>query len=160
MADGQLTGVKGFIPPSNSVGDDAANANSPFGVTKTRHLHKEGTEFGLAIGGTPVTAERTIFIATSSGSVRHFRAALKETGSSTGITFDLKKYPVGTSSGSSVLSATADFTNSDADNTPKAGTISSAPFVAGDRFTALMTVSSATGAAGPFAWAEFDELAG
>lgn len=160
MAAGQMTGIAGFIPPTSSVGDDAMNASSPAGVTKTRHLHKAGTNFNTVVGDTPTTKECIIYVATAAGTIRNFRAVLEDTGTSSSMTFDLKKYATGGSSGSSVLSAAVSFTHSDTDNTPKAGTISSASYAAGDVFTASLTVSSSTGSVGPFAWAEFDEVAG
>ena len=159
MAAGQILGITGFIAPSGTVTDDAMSANSPAGVTKTRHLHKAGTSFGFDVDDTPTTKEFIIYVATAAGTVRNVRGMFEDTGTSSGITFDLKKYATGGSTGSSVLSAAISFTHSDADNTPKAGTISSASYVAGDMFSILMTVSSSTGTVGPYAWAEFDEVA-
>lgn len=153
MAAGQITGITGFQPPSNSVGDDALNASSPAGVTKTRHLHSKSSDFGLAVGGTPVAAHRMIYTARAAGTVRNFSALCWDTGTSASITFDLKK------NNASILSGTVAITNATTDKAVQAGTISSAPYVAGDIFTIDLAVSSSTGMTGPFAWAEFDEVA-
>lgn len=153
MASGQVIGFTGFAAPSNTIGDDAMNANSPAGVTKTRHLHHKGTGFGLVIGGTPVTAEYTIHRAAAAGTVRNFRAYLTVDGTSTSITYDLKK------NGTTILSGVVTLTHSTGDGVAVAGSISGATYVAGDKFSIAQTVSSATGATGPWAEAEFDELA-
>lgn len=159
MAQGQIIGFTGFQPPSGTVGDDAMNANSPAGVTKTRHLHSKGTSFGLAIGATPVTGEFQIYRAKAAGTIRNFVAELEETGSSSSIAFDLKKYNDANPTGVSVLSSAVTITNATADRSGQAGTISSATYSVGDIFTISMTVSSSTGATGPWADAEFDEPA-
>lgn len=153
MAAGQIIGFTGFQPPSGTVGDDALNANSPAGVTKTRHLHSKGTEFGLAVGGTPVASHRMIYTARAAGTVRNFAALCWDTGTSASVTLDLKK------NNSSILSAPVTITNATTDKVPQVGTISIAPYVAGDIFTVDLAVSSSTGMTGPFAWAEFDEIA-
>jgi hypothetical protein len=50
-------------------------------------------------------------------------------------------------------------THSDTDGQVKDGTTAVPTFVADDRFTVVTTVSSSTGAQGPFAWGEFEESA-
>jgi hypothetical protein len=152
VAAGQAIGFTSFRAPSSSIGDDAMSANDPLGVTKSRHLHIKGTGFGLVIGGTPVTAEYIIHRAEASGTVRNFRALLNVDGSSTSITYDLKK------NGTTILSGVVTLTHSTGDRTAVAGSISSAAYVAGDVFSIAQTVSSSTGATGPWADAEFDEL--
>lgn len=159
MAAGQAIGFTSFQAPSGSIGDDALNANSPAGVTKTRHLHIKGTSFGLAIGATPVTGEYQIHRAAAAGTIRNFRAVEEETGTSSSIAYDLKKYNDANPGGVTVLSSTVTITHATADRAAQAGTISAAPYVAGDIFTISMAVSSSTGATGPWAEAEFDELA-
>lgn len=126
---------------------------------QTRHLFKGFSSFAVAVGGTPATREEIVFVASAAGTIREFKCGMEDTGSSASSTFDLKKYATGGSTGSSVLSAAVTVSNADTDNTPKAGTLSSATYAAGDVFTILLTVSTSTGAAGPFAWALFDEVA-
>ncbi len=153
MAAGQIINFTGFAPPSATIGDDAMNASSPAGVTKTRHLHIKGTNFGLAIGATPAAAEWIIHRAATAGTIRNVRGLLNVDGSSASISYDLKK------NGSSVLSGVITVTNATGDRVAVAGSISSATYVAGDVFSIALAVSSSTGAQGPWAEAEFDELA-
>lgn len=126
---------------------------------QVRHLYHQGTSFGFKVGDTPTTVEMWVHTATSAGTIRRFGCGMEDTGSSASSTFDLKKYSAGGSSGSSVLSAAVTVANSDTDNTEKTGTINSATYNAGDQFYILMTVSTSTGAAGPWAYALFDETA-
>jgi hypothetical protein len=155
---GSFTGA--VTPGSITTRDVTTTAADVLTRDQVRHLHKAGTSFALAVGGTPATREEIIFTASTSGTVRAFKCLMEDTGTAASSTFDLKKYATGGSTGSSVLSAAVTVSNADTDNTPKSGTINSASFVAGDVFTILLTVSTSTGAAGPYAWAEFDELAG
>lgn len=113
---------------------------------KQVHVLRASTSFILAIGGTPVTREEVVYVATAASTVRLFRAMLYDTGTSTSITFDLKK------NGVSILSSTISITHSDADKTVKDGTLSSTTLAADDVLSIAMTVSSSTGASGP--WAE------
>ena len=159
MATGQLTGISGFRAPSASIGDDALNANDPAGITKTHHLINKSTGFGFLIGDTPTTKEVPVHTCKVAGTIRNFGALLKDTGSSTSITFDLKKYNAGNTSGVSVLSSAVSVTHGTTDRALTAGTISSATTAVGDLITILMTVSSSTGALGPYAELEIDEIA-
>lgn len=136
---------------NDSVSNENVASDAAIGVAKQRHRHKPGTNFDLAIGATPVAREEIIYVAKNAGTVESFHGLLNDTGTSTSVSFDLKK------NGTTILSATADVTHSDADRTVKDGTISTPSFVADDVFSIALTVSSSTGAQGPFAWAEFDE---
>lgn len=109
------------------------------------------TNFNLSSAATPVTTTVVVYNARSACTLRDFTALLVDTGTSTNIDFDLKK------NGSSVLSAAINFTHSDTDNTPKAGTISGTSLVAGDVVTMVCTVTSSTGALGPSAQLIFNE---
>jgi hypothetical protein len=154
MAVGTCTippGVLSYREHSTAAGDQLTR-------DQVRHLYKGQTDFGKKVGDAPATAEYFLFTASAAGTIREFKAKIVETGSAASSTFDLKKYAVGGNSGSSVLSAAVTIANSDTDNTPKAGTINSADFVAGDSFYALCTMTTSTGAAGPSAWALFDEV--
>jgi hypothetical protein len=122
---------------------------------KLEHLHKVGTNFALAIGGTPAAREELVYVCkAATASIRGFHALLNVDGSSTSVTVDLKK------NGVSILSAPITITNSTGDGVVQDGSISNAALVAGDRLSMQLAVSSATGAQGPFAWAEIDERAG
>jgi hypothetical protein len=121
------------------------------GTDKVQPTYKHGTCFGFAIGATPTTREEIVYVAQSTGTIRGLNALLNNTGSSTAVTFDLKK------NGTTVLSATASVTNSDSSKAIKTGTLSVTTFSAGDVFSIAMTVSSSTGAQGPYAWATLVE---
>lgn len=138
--------------PAAIIGDEEVNSASPLGMTKTRHLHAKGTNFGLALSGTPVTRTELLYVASAAGVIREFFALLADDGSSTSITVDLQK------NGVTVLSAPISLTHSTGNGVAVYGTISVPTYVAGDRFMVVMTVSSATGAQGPFAKALADEL--
>lgn len=142
---GQSSFYGNLTPGAATVGDEQVDANRPLGVTKNKHTYSPGTNFALAIGGTPATREEIVFVATSAGVIRSFRATLNDRGTSTNIDFTLKK------NGVSVLSAAVNFTHADADKTVKTGTLSDTAVAAGDIFSIAMTVTSATGAQGPFA---------
>jgi len=78
---------------------------------------------------------------------------LTDTGTSTNIAWNLKK------NGTTVLSGTNTSTHADSDGQVKDGTLSVTAFNPDDRFTIAMTVTSATGAVGPYAWVDLEESA-
>jgi hypothetical protein len=153
------TGTCTILPGTLSTREFSSSNSDALTRDQTRHLYKGFSNFALAVGGTPATREEIVFVASAAGTIREFKCGMEDTGTAASSTFDLKKYATGGSTGSSVLSAAVTVSNADTDNTPKAGTISSATYVAGDVFTIALTVSTSTGAAGPFAWALFDEVA-
>ncbi len=159
MAAGQLTGITSIRLPTGTVTDDAMNSASPAGVTKTRHLFSKHTAFNFLIGDTPTTKEVIVHTCKVAGTIRNFGCLLKETGSSTSVAFDLKKYNAGNTSGVSVLSGTVTVTHGTTDRELQSGSLASATTAAGDLITILMTVSTATGATGPYAEVEIDETA-
>ncbi len=154
MASGTCT----ILPGTITYRDVSTSSGDQLTRDQVRHLYKASTDFGKKVGDTPATGEFYLFTASAAGTVREFKGNMVDTGSAASSTFDLKKYAVGGNSGSSVLSAAVTVATADTDNTPKAGTINSASYVAGDSFYALCTMSSATGAVGPSAWAIFDEV--
>jgi hypothetical protein len=103
------------------------------------------------IGGTPTTREEIVYVASQAGTVRGFAALLNETGTSSSITFDLKK------NGVTMLSSVVTITNATADRAVTAGTLSVTSFAADDVLSISMAVSSSTGAQGPFAFIELEE---
>lgn len=134
-----------------TVGDEQMDATRPIGVTKQQHGYVKGTSFDLPIGGTPVTREEIVHVATGPGVLRGFHALLNADGSSTDIDFDLKV------NGVSVLSAVVTITDSTGDGVVADGTLSSTALAEGDIVSIAMTVTSSTGAQGPFAWVSFSE---
>jgi hypothetical protein len=137
--------------PTGSVSDTHVAANAGIDADKLEHNRFAGSNFDLAIGATPVAREEIVWVAQNAGTIRGFHALLNVTGSTTDVDFDLKK------NGTTVLSATINVINTDADRLVKDGTLSVTSFVADDVFSMELTVTTSTGAQGPFAFAYFDE---
>lgn len=121
--------------------------------SKIKHMHHAGTNFALVIGGIPTTREYIIYVASQAGVIRGVHGLFNECGSAMGITYDLKK------NGVSVLSAPISFTHADPDKTPKDGSVVDVNYAENDVFSIAMTVTTSTGAQGPYAWVEFEEIA-
>jgi hypothetical protein len=140
-----------FTLEAGVVTNESIASGAGIDADKMQHTYKPGTNFGLVIGGTPTTREEIVFVASQAGTIRGFNALLNDTGTSSNITFDLKKH------GSTVLSGVVTITNATADRSVQAGTLSATTFAADDVFSISMAVSSSTGAQGPFAWIELEE---
>jgi hypothetical protein len=140
-----------FVPDAGSITDQFIATSAAIDADKMQHCYKPGTAFGFVIGGTPTTREELVFIASSAGTIRGFHCLLAIDGSSTSITFDLKK------NGSSILTAVVTVTDSTGNGVVSDGTLSSSTIAADDRLSISMTVSSSTGAQGPFAWIDIEE---
>lgn len=142
LDDGQITDAK--IATGANIDSD-----------KLQHLHKPFTNFALASGATPVARSEVAYVCkAAAATVRGFHALLYDTGTSTSCTFDLKK------NGSTMLTGVITIAHTDADRAVLDATMASTALVAGDVLTMVLAVSSATGATGPYAWAEIDETAG
>lgn len=120
-------------------------------AAKMVHVYKHGTNFATAIGGTPATREEIVMVGTGTGTILGFHAVLNDTGTSTSITFDLKK------NGTTVLSSVITITHGTADKTTLDGTLSVTSYTSRDILSISMTVGSATGATGAFAWLDVSE---
>jgi hypothetical protein len=118
---------------------------------KLQHVYSPTANFGLEYNATPAAKVFVIYQAQKTGVVRSFNAGLYAGGSSTSITFDLKK------NGTSVLSGVVTVTNSDGNRSQVAGTITTPAYSAGDVFTVHLATSSTTGAQGPYATAAFED---
>lgn len=141
--------------PSGIVENEHVSSTAAIDSDKLQHLHKVGTNFDLAIGGTPAAREEIVYVCeAAAATVRGFHALLNDTGTSTSVTFDLEK------NGSSILSSVITITHADADRAVLDGTISNTALVAGDVLSITLAQTSTTGAQGPFAWVEIDEAAG
>lgn len=145
MADGSIALSYGTIK------DAHISSSASIASEKQKHLAYRFTDFGQADNATPTTSRSSFYQAQGTGTLRAFNAGLNDTGTSTSIAFDLKK------NGTTVLSSSITVTHSNADRSLNAGTLSVTSFVQGDVFTVHMTVSSSTGALGPFASAVFEE---
>lgn len=144
-----------FTFPSGGITNEHISTSAAVDSDKLQHLHKRGTNFALAIGGTPAAREEIVYVCEAATAVvRGFHALLNDTGTSTSVTFDLKK------NGTTMLSSVITITHGEADKAVSDATMSSTSLVAGDILSIQLAVSSSTGAQGPYAWAEIDETAG
>ena len=113
---------------------------------KLYHLTKYTERFGLAIGATPTTQEVILFQADKAGELGpDISAALNDSGTSTSVSFDVKK------NGVSVLSAAISVVHGTGDRVQVAGSFASSPvsYAVGDVISCAVTASSTTGAQGP-----------
>ena len=140
-----------FTLEAGVVVNESIASGAAIDADKMQHTYKPGTNFGFVIGGTPTTREEIVYVASQAGTVRGFAALLNETGTSSSITFDLKK------NGVTMLSSVVTITNATADRAVTAGTLSVTSFAADDVLSISMAVSSSTGAQGPFAFIELEE---
>lgn len=123
-------------------GDVSSGAN--ISASKIQQQRVERTNFDLDRGDTPVAADKTLFVATSAGTLKSFNVMLADTGTTTDIDFDLKI------NGVSALTAVVNITNSETDDTLYSGTITTSSVSAGDVVSVDITVTTSTGAQGPF----------
>lgn len=151
-----LAKIAGTITyPNGEIVNEHISSSAAIDSDKLQHLHKKGTNFALAIGGTPAAREEIVYVCEAAAAVvRGFHALLNDTGTSTSVTFDLKK------NGTTMLSAVITITHGDSDKAVLDGTLASTSLVAGDILSIQLAQTSTTGAAGPYAWVEVDENAG
>lgn len=158
--DGSIACSGNNTPSAGTITDTHVNTSAAIGVVKLRHLIVAGTDFGIAADAAPgADVKRVLFVASGACTIRHFKATLRDAGSSSGITFDLLKATAGAATMATALSAPISYTHADTDNTPKSGTLSVTTLAAGDMLIAHMDYTSATGVLGPYAWVELDEAA-
>lgn len=136
---------------AGSVADVQIVSNAAIGVEKLKHAYAPGTNFGCAIGATPATREEVVHVANAAGVIRGFRALLNDSGTTTSIAFDLKK------NGVSILSAPVTIVHGDGDRAVLEGVLADATLAADDVLSISMTVTSSTGAQGPYAWVALAE---
>jgi len=155
--NGELS-AETFVLPNASVTDASVSSSTNIDADKLEMMHKAETTFGVNQDVAPSADIKTIiYEATGAATVRRVNAKLHDTGTSTDVKFDLQKAAAGSTTYTTILSGTINFTDADTDNTVKAGSISSAALIAGDSLLLFMDFTSATGALGPFAWIEVDE---
>lgn len=145
---------------NGSIRDAQVASNAAIDVDKMAHLHRVQTDFGVANNTAPsADVYKTIYTAISAATLRIVKAKLFDTGTSTDVKFNLYKSAAGSTTLTTVLSATIDLTHSSTDNTFSSGTISTSAIAAGDQLTAFMDYTSATGAQGPCLLIEIEEAA-
>ena len=138
---------------SSIIGDEQVKSNAAIDADKLEHLYKADTNFDLAIGATPVALEEIVFVASAAATVRSFHCLLNDTGTTTDVDFDLKK------NGTTMLTGVVNITQAVSDRVVQDGTLSSTTLAAGDVISISLAVTTSTGAQGPFAWLEVDEVA-
>lgn len=142
-----------LILPTACITDDAVSPTAAISAGKLLHSQKPSTNFQFVIGGTPTTKEETVFVASTAGTISGFHCFQTDTGTAASIAYDFKK------NGTTVLSSAVTIANTDTDGQIKDGVLATTTFAPGDKFTISMTVSTSTGATGPFAWGELVESA-
>ena len=147
-----------FVLGTSTVGNDQVKASSgdEIDADKLEHLHKAGTNFELAIGATPVVGEYIVGVVEGTGGIlRGFHCLLNDTGTSTDIDFDVNV------NGTTALTGVVNIVHGTGDRVVVDGTLSTTTLAVGDVISIeIATVTSSTGAQGPFAWVEWTELAG
>lgn len=146
---GALTLAPGIVRNEHlsNVAADAIDAD------KMQHVYNITENFGIEYNGTPAAKVFVLFQAAKAGVLRRFFAGLYDSGTSTSITFDLKK------NGTTVLSSVVTVVHGDGDRCQIEGTLSVTTYAAGDVFTVHLATSSTTGAQGPYATACFEDSA-
>ena len=142
-----------IILDAGVVKDSNFSNSSSDRLTSSKQIHvvKAFTNFDLPIASTPAAREEIVYVAPAAATVKLFRAMLNDTGTSTSVTFDLKK------NGVSILSGTINITHSDSDRTVKDGSLSGTSLAADDVLSIQLAVSSSTGAQGPYAEVYIEE---
>lgn len=138
--------IAAMNPPRGSIADRHIEDAAQIDESKLRHVHTLKTNFGFDAGGTPTTKTVILHKAGAAGKITGCRALLFDSGTTTAIAFDVQV------NGVSILSATIDLVHGTGDKVAVAGTLAVNPtsIAADDLITAIMTVTSNTGALGPF----------
>ena len=129
------------ITPGTIVNSDIATG-AGIETSKMVHQHVFSIDFNLDDADTPVTTEMTFYLPSVASTIKEVKAWLVDTGSSTNIDFDVEI------NGTSALTGVVNFTNADTNQSAKSGTIATSSVTASQYLTAVMTVTSATGALG------------
>lgn len=147
---GEFRGLAGMITRSLIA------AGTDVEATKVEHRVLLSTDFGLAHNeGVTGDVYKTLYRAPEPNTLVNVSAALFEIGAATmDIKFDLFKVTAATQTLTSVLSGTIDFTDADADNTIKVGTLASTALATGDLLIGYLDWTSDNGAQGPLLLAE------
>jgi hypothetical protein len=142
-------GQAGFRLPAGSVTNrEVSNtAGVEIEASKLWHLDAETCNFDLESTATPTTQTKTLFQAHKAGKLTDdVSASLYDSGTSTAVTFDVKK------NGSTIMSAAISVVHGTGDRVPVAGTWTSdaaRTYAAGDVISCTVTATSTTGAQGP-----------
>jgi len=137
------------------IGDSqfSNSATKRLDADKMQHVYSSLENFNKAVTDTPVSVHVIHRSIRQAGTVRGFGAGLVTPGSASSMTFDLLK------NGVSILSAPVTVTNASTARAINAATIASPTLAAGDLLSIQLTVSTSTGAQGPFAQVDLEESA-
>lgn len=142
---GQVIIMGAFYPPAGFLSNSHVAANAAIAASKLI-VNRSITEelFGPAVTITALT--KTIYAAKGPGTINAFRAWIETqaTDVSRTVNVDLQKSTAG-GAWTTVLSATVAITSSTTVRTRVAGVVSSAAYVAGDLFRAVVTVAGGSG---------------
>lgn len=138
---------------NGSVKNEHFSADTAFALDadKQQHLYNKGTNFGLEFDAAPVNKDFVVHVAAAAGTLRGFHAVLYDSGTSTSVTFDLKK------NGTTMLSSVITIVHGTGDRVVVDATLSVTTYAAEDVFTMHLDQSANTGATGPYAYAIFEE---
>lgn len=134
---GQHTFEKAPAVPANSFGDAQIGTINPIQAIKLKHQYVP--VYAQPHGVAAVTERKVVHVARSAGDVQAIEAGIvvAAAGAAT-VTVDLRK------NGTTILSSVITLDNANVAYAEEAGTISSAPYVAGDVFE-LVVVATAGG---------------
>lgn len=137
---------KTFTAPSGSITNDSIQASAGISASKTvRHESINVELFGPAVSVAAVTKWLHI-VRGATGTIVAFEAAIAVAADDVSRTIDVDLHKsTGGGSFASVLSASADFTNSSTVRVPVAATISSAGLVDGDILAVVVAVAGGSG---------------
>lgn len=140
-----------FRFPAGSVGNREVSNTPGNEITQDKlwHLTKYTERFGLAIGATPTTQHVILFQADKAGKLGDdISASLYDSGTSTAVTFNIKKNGTSILSGGTAISVV----HGTGDRGQVAGVFGSAAeqaYAIGDVISCDVTATSTTGALGP-----------
>lgn len=148
---GKITGP--ITLDSGQVLDTHIGSSAAIDADKMQHVYKGFTNFGLEYNAAPAAKVFVAGVATQTGTIRGFHCGCYDTGTSSSITFDLKK------NGTTCLSAVVTVTNAETDRVTYDGTLTVTTLAADDVLTIHLATSSTTGMTGPYAWVDWEENA-
>jgi len=151
--------------PAGVVTNSTVATTAAIAVTKSNHLIKVGTNFGIEVDtapGTDTTYTFCVYVASGAATIRQFKACILDVGSQNNtfdFDFDLQYSTKGNETLTNAGSSPMVCIDSDiADNTPVAGSLTTTSLAEGASLVIkLVTPGTITGTHGIFAWVELSE---
>ena len=130
---------------SGSIVNGDISLGAGVSASKLQHQHVVTADWGYAdTDGTVAVEDQTVFIASSTGTIREVKVWLVDSGTNTDIDFDIEV------NGSTILTGDINVVNGTGDNVAVAGVINTPNLIVGDYITCVIkTVTQNTGATGP-----------